>query len=427
MRIDHATATPLYQQIATEIRRQIVDGELVVGQRLPPHRQLAKQLGVSLITINKALSGLVSEGVLISRVGYGTTVAVRPAAMAMHTLELAAASRAGAGPALGFVLRDLNSPYFSMVATACEKHAHSRGHGLLVLSSGNVAEREDVQLRRLLAAGVQGLVVVSMSRTTYRLSESLLALQQQGFPFVMVSFTVGDNVPFIGSNLDLAGELAVEHLLAMGRRRFGYLTDRFGSLSGAARSAAFRRVAQERGHPIDDAFVFEYPYEGEWNDFRSGRALGQHIAGLSSRPDAMYVFNDLGALGLIEGLTSSGLRVPDDVAVVGFDGIAMGAQAPIPLTTVRQPVERIGAHAVDAVLSQIGGTPWTFPDLLTPELVIRASSGAPARMRTRELHLESAADTSRPMRSLAEHGAAGRADASLPTPPARSRPSIHPP
>jgi LacI family transcriptional regulator len=427
MRIDHATATPLYQQIATEIRRQIVDGELVVGQRLPPHRQLAKQLSVSLITINKALSGLVSEGVLISRVGYGTTVAVRPAAMAVNAPELEPAARAGAGPTLGFVLRDLNSPYFSMVATACEKHAHSRGHGLLVLSSGNVAEREDVQLRRLLAAGVQGIVVVSMSRTTYRLSDSLLALQQQGFPFAMVSFTVGEHVPFIGSDLDIAGALAVEHLLAMGRRRFGFLTDRFGSLSGAARSAAFRRVAAERGCPIDDAFVFEYPYEGEWNDFRSGRALGQHIATLSSRPDAMYVFNDLGALGLIEGLTSSGMRVPDDVAVVGFDGIAMGAQAPIPLTTVRQPVELIGAHAVDAVLAQIGGAQWSYPDLLTPELVIRASSGAPARLRTREQHLDLTLATGRPMRSLAEHGAQGGADVMSVAPSTRMRTGVHPP
>jgi LacI family transcriptional regulator len=427
MRIDHATATPLYQQIATEIRRQIVDGELVVGQRLPPHRQLAKQLGVSLITINKALSGLVSEGVLLSRVGYGTTVAVRPAAMAMHAPELGAIPRAGAGPTLGFVLRDLNSPYFSTVATACERHAHTRGHGLLVLSSGNVAEREDVQLRRLLAAGVQGLVVVSMSRTTYRLSDSLLALQAEGFPFVMVSFTVGDNVPFIGSNLDIAGELAVEHLLAMGRRRFGYLTDRFGSLSGAARSAAFRRVAADRGFPIDDAFVFEYPYEGEWNDFRSGRALGQHIASLSSRPDAMYVFNDLGALGLIEGLTSSGVRVPDDVAVVGFDGIAIGAQAPIPLTTVRQPVELIGAHAVDAVLAKIGGTAWSFPDLLTPELVIRASSGAPARMRTRDQQLDVTPMTARPLRSLAEHGAQAGTDAAMAGNTPRQRPGAHPP
>lgn len=416
MRIDHSTSTPLYQQIAAEIRRQIVEGKLQVGDRLPPHRELSKQLGVSLITINKALSGLVSEGVLNSRVGFGTTVAVRPAALAVPPSATIAGTPPG--PTLGFVLRDLNSPFFASVANACERQAHARGYGLLVLSSGNVAEREDGQLRRLLAAGVEGLVVVSMSRTTYRLSESLQELQAQRFPFAMVSFTVGDRVPFVGSDFAAAGALAAEHLLAMGRRRFGFVTDRFGSLSGDARSAGYRRVVRDAGLVVSDGLVFEYPYEGEWNDYRSGRELGVHIAGRAEKPDAMFVFNDLGALGLIDGLTSAGVRVPDDIAVVGFDGIAMGEQATVPLTTIRQPVAQIGEHAVNAVLAQIAGQSWSFPDLLQPALIIRASSGAPARLRTREAAGEVSVGAARPMQSLAEHGQREQAlRASQPHPP----------
>lgn len=401
MRIDHATATPLYQQIAAEIRRQIVEGHIEVGARLPPHRELATQLGVSLMTINKALAGLVSEGVLVSRVGYGTTVAVRPAALAVAS-PLAGTARKAEGPALGFVLRDLNSPFFASVAKACEAHAHARGYAMLVLSTGNVAEREDGQLRRLLAAGVEGLVVVSMSRTTYRLSDSLHELRDRGFPFVMVSFTVGQGVPYVGTDLQAAGTLAAEHLVEMGRRRFGYITDRFGSLSGEARSAGYRRAIAEHGFRAHDAHVFEYPFEGEWNDFRSGREIGLHIAAQADRPDALFVFNDLGALGLIDGLTERGVRVPEDIAIVGYDGIAMGAQSPVPLTTIRQSVERIGQRAVDAVLAQLAGEPWAFPDMLPPELVVRVSSGAPPRLRTPDL--PSPNDPPRPIRSLAEHG-----------------------
>lgn len=401
MRIDHSTATPLYQQIAAEIRRQVVDGKLKVGERLPPHRELAKQLGVSLITINKALSGLVSEGVLNSRVGFGTTVAVRPAALAVPPLGT---PDPAAGRMLGFVLRDLNSPYFSALANECERHAHARGYGLLMLSSGNVAEREDGQLRRLLAAGVEGLLVVSMSRTTYRLTESLLELQAQRFPFAMVSYTVGDHVPYVGMDAEAAGAIAAEHLIALGRRRFGFVTDRFGSLSGEARSAGYRRVVREHGLVMSDGMVFEYPYEGEWNDYRSGRELGMHIAGRTERPDALFVFNDLGALGIIDGLTAAGVKVPDDIAVIGIDGIAMGAHAPVPLTTVRPPMDQIGEHAVNAVLAQIAGVPHRFPDLLTPRLIVRESCGAPARLRTREVIPEGAGNTARPFESLAEHG-----------------------
>jgi DNA-binding LacI/PurR family transcriptional regulator len=153
---------------------------------------------------------------------------------------------------------------------------------------------------------------------------------------------------------------------------------------------------------VHDAHVFEYPFEGEWNDFRSGREIGLHIAAQADRPDALFVFNDLGALGLIDGLTERGVRVPEDLAVVGYDGIAMGAQSPVPLTTVRQPVERIGQQAVNAVLAQLAGEKWAFPDVLPPELVVRVSSGAPPRLRTSEVMLQN--EPTRPVRSLAEHG-----------------------
>ncbi len=405
MLIDPSASTPLYQQVANSLRRHIVDGTIAVGDQLPPHRQLATQFGVSVITINKALSGLVSEGVLNSRVGRGTFVAVRPAAMAVTPQWRGDHPQTDGARTLGFVLRDLNSPFFSMVANLAEQQAHARGYGLLMLSSGNVSEREDTQIRRLLDVGVEGLVVVSMSRTTYRLSESLRQLQARRFPFVMVSYTAGDDVPFVGSDFDRAGVLVGEHLASLGRRRWGYVTDRFGSLSGDARSAGFRRVAAARGTPVDDAFVFEYPYEGEWNDHQSGRDLGEYIARLADRPDALYVFNDIGALGLIDGLVAGGVRVPEDIAIVGFDGIALGARSPIPLTTVRQPVERIGALAVDNVIAQARGEQPTLRQLFEPELIVRASCGTAPASRTREgRSIPAAQDQLRPPRSLAEHG-----------------------
>lgn len=405
MKIDPKSSTPLYQQIASEIRRQIVEGTLSVGDRLPAHRDLARQYGVSLITINKALSGLVGDGILISRVGRGTSVAIRPAGLPIGHDWHRPRPMADSEPMLGFVLRDLNSPFFSAVANAAEQHAHARGYGMLLLSNGNIAEREDAQLRRLLEVGVQGVVVVSMSRSTYELSPSVRQLQARQFPFVMTSFTVGSQVPFVGCNYDRAGELVGQHFAASGRERWGYITDQFDSPSGMARSAGFRRVAAANGTPVDDAFVFEYPYEGEWNDYQSGRDLADYIARLPERPDALYVYNDLGAVGLIEGLVAAGVRVPDDIAIVGFDGIPLGALSSVPLTTIRQPVEQIGQLAVDAVLAQIGGTPWSFPNLIDPTLVVRRSCGAPTALRTRETARPAAAPRARrPPQSLADHG-----------------------
>lgn len=405
MRIDAGAHTPLYQQVADHLRKQIVEGAIAVGDQLPPHRQLAQQFGVSVITINKALAGLVSEGVLNSRVGRGTFVAVRPPALAVRTPWTGEPTVKTGVPMLGFVLRNLNSPYFSMIAALAEQQAHAHDYSMMLLSSGNVSEREDTQIRRLLDVGVEGLVVVSMSRTTYRLSEALQQLQSRAFPFAMVSYTVGDDVPFVGSDFAYGGELVAQHFAALGRRRWGMITERFGSLSGEVRTNRYRQVASEFGTPVDDAFVFEYPYEGEWNDYQSGYDLGVHIAGLNERPDAMLVFNDLGALGLIDGLIAKGVRVPDDIAVVGCDGIALGSHAPVPLTTVRQPIELISAHAVDAVVRQAQGGARVARQLLKPELVIRESTGAAPGARSPETHSVSPAPHyRRPPKSLAEHG-----------------------
>jgi DNA-binding LacI/PurR family transcriptional regulator len=364
--IDPASGIPLYQQVAAHLRKRIATGALPVGARVPTHRQLAADYGVSIITINKALAGLVSEGVLYSRVGRGTFVAVRPAPNE---------SSPSTEKLLGFVLRDLNSPFFSLIAHSAQQRADALGYGLLFSSSSNRLDREEEQIKRFRELGAQGLIIGSMSRT-YRISDSIRALHDSGFPYVMVSYTEGDDVPFIGLDLDRAGYLIGQHLASLGRRRFGFVGDKFGSLMFEARSGGYRRAVAEHGLTVDPAFVFEYPYEGEWNDYRSGYAVGQHIAELPVRPDAMFVFNDIGALGLQDGLLDAGVRVPDDVAVVGLDDIELASRARVPLTTIRQPVERIGGMAVERLLARLRGEPTPTRELLAPELIARRSSGA---------------------------------------------------
>jgi len=366
MHIDPGAATPLYQQVAADIRRRIVSGALPIGGQLPPHRELATRYGVSVITINKALAGLVSEGILRSRVGQGTFVAMRP--------PVAPQPRQG-GVTIGFVLRDLSSPYFSLVAHGAQQRADELGFGLLFASSSNRLDREDEQLRRFRDLGTDGLIIVSMNRT-YRLTESIQALHDARYPFVMASYTAEHDVPFVGSDLDRAGYLATQHLISLGRRRIGYIGDRVGSDLFEVRAGGYRRALREHALPVDPALAFQYPFEGEWNDYRSGYALGERLAAMPDRPDGMFVFNDLGALGLQDGLLDRGVRVPEDVAIVGLDDIELAARARVPLTTVKQPTDRIGALAVDMVLARIRGEAMPARRFFEPTLVVRQSCGA---------------------------------------------------
>lgn len=365
MAIDPAAHTPLYQQVALDIRRKIASGEMPVGTQLEPHREMALSYGVSMMTINKALSGLVSEGLLNSRVGRGTFVAQRPVE-----------PENGAGTTtLGFVLRDLSSPFFSLVAHAAQQRADELGYGVLFSSSSNRLDREEEQIRRFRDLGVSGLIIASMART-YRISEPIRALDHGGIPYVMVSYTDGAEVPWVGMDLDSAGYLAAQHLLAMGRRRIGYIGDTFGSIMCELRGRGYRRALEQAGLPVDPELQFEYPFEGEWNDYRSGYAVAERIANLEKKPDAMFVFNDLGALGLLDGLIDRGIRVPEDIAIVGLDDIELAGRARIPLTTVRQPVDRIGSMAVDYILARLRGENPQVRQLLAPELIVRRSSGA---------------------------------------------------
>ncbi len=366
MKLDSTAPVPLYQQVAADIRRKIVSREMPVGSRIPPHRDLATQYGVSIITINKALSGLVSEGLLYSHVGRGTFVMVRPAST----------SGIAAPTTIGFVLRDLSSPYFSLIAHGAQQRADALGVGVLFASSSNRVDREEEQIRRLLALGVHGFIVVSMSRTS-QLNESVQALHEAKFPYVVVSYTVGEDVPYVGGDLDMAGYMAGQHLASLGYQRFGCLIDKRGSPNGELRMGGYRRALEEAGAHIDEAFIFEHAFSGEENDYRSGYAAGEVISKLARRPDAMFCFNDLGALGLEDGLLDSGLKVPDDVAIVGLDDIELAARARVPLTTLRQPVNEIGARALDAVLAALRGEQQPTRQLFKPELVVRASTVAP--------------------------------------------------
>jgi DNA-binding LacI/PurR family transcriptional regulator len=368
--IDPGASTPLYQQVAADLRRRIVAGEMPVGTQIQPHRELAGTYGVSIITINKALAGLVAEGVLHSRVGRGTFVAVRPA-------PSDGGPRGAQQPTqmLGFVLRDMSSPFFSLVAHAALQRADAAGYGLLFTSSSNRLDREEEQIRRLRALGVHGMIIVSMSRT-YRIGEAIQALHDAAYPYVMVSYTDGADVPFVGVDLEQAGYLATRHLISRGHARIGYVAEKRGSLNGELRGAGFRRAMAEANLPLDETLLLEYPLDGEWNDYKSGYTLAAHIASLPHRPDAMFVFNDLGALGLQDGLLDRGVRVPEDVAIVGLDDIELAARARVPLTTVRQPVDAIGARALDTVLATLRGERPTTRQLLQPELVVRASCGA---------------------------------------------------
>lgn len=365
MSIDFHNPAPLYQQIADDIMGKIRSGEFKVGQKIASQRELAEQHEVSLITVKKALSELINQGFLYSRAGKGTYVAKRSNGVKIAEHKT-----------LGLVLSDLKSPYFSMIMEAVEKQASEEGFALMLSNSKGEMEKEETQIQRYLNLGVNGLIIASMIRE-YRTIDPIRRLHHNRFPYVVVSYIREPDIYQVGTDHRRGAFMATEHLIHRGHDVIGFIAGETGDLLGDERKHGYTDALKKYGKPYHDALIFYSPYQGEWNDFKSGYTIGKQFPRLPDRPTAVFAYNDLTALGFQEAVLEEGLGIPQDVALVGFDDIERSSYAPVALTTIRQPTEQIGTLAVDKLLALIDHREPENRTILEPELIVRESCGEP--------------------------------------------------
>jgi DNA-binding LacI/PurR family transcriptional regulator len=363
MPIELNNSTPLYLQIVDDIKSQIASKKLKVGDKIGSHTELASYYGVSLITVKKALATMIYEGVAFSRVGMGTYVS-------KSLLE----SNQREQQTIGLVFRDIRSPFFSRVMHSVEEAAYKLGYHVLISNSSGKAEREDSQIARFRKFGVKGMIIASMTHE-YHATPAIRRMLHEHFPFVMVSYIAGDDIPFVGSDHELGGFMATNYLIKMGYQKIGYINGEKGNEVGNLRLQGYKRALEKHGRHIDERLLFRLRLRGEWYDYQSGFEIGKQFKKLKVQPDAMFVYNDLAALGFEYSILEQGLRVPQDVAIVGFDDIESGQYAATPLTTIQQPTGIIGQQAMDVLVKQIEGKKGSFRRILKPKLIIRDSCG----------------------------------------------------
>jgi len=370
MAIDERNNEPLYVQVANDIKRKIAAGALKSGDQLSTHSELADEYSVSLITIKKALSELSREGLTYGRAGKGTFVSGRTPRVDFKKLKT-----------VGFVLRDLESPFFSKILSSVEKELSEEKYNLLLSSTAGREDREDNLIQHFLDIGVSGLIIASMSRE-YIASPVIRKLHRENFPYVVVSYVADEDIAYVGTDHEEGAFIATQHLIELGYRKIGYINgvnNERGSLLGDLRKKGLLRALQLHGVEYNPAYEYRFQLRGEWNDYQSGYDIGLEFSGSADRPEAVFAFDDLSALGFQKAILDKGLRVPHDTAIVGFDDIRRGVTAPVPLTTVHQPLQEIGQVAVDILVKRITGQPVQTRRILKPTLVIRESCGARLR------------------------------------------------
>jgi LacI family transcriptional regulator len=353
---------PLYLQIVDDIKYQIKVGILKAGDKVESHRELAERYKVSIITIRKGLAELIRDGYLFSRVGKGTYVAGKrrnTTASSSHTI--------------GFVLQDINSPFFSLIGREAENAAFREDWNVLYTKTSDHLEKEESQIDLFRSMQVDGLIIASMTHI-FHANNTIRNLHNEGFPYVMVSYIHDPDIYFVGADHEYGGYIATRHLIEEGYKRIGYINGELGNIVGDLRCAGFLQAMKEHDRAVRDGDVFTLPRGGEWFNFNSGYEVGNHFYQLDDRPDAVFVYNDLVALGFQRAVLEHGLSIPEDVAIVGFDDIANASHARVPLTTVRQPVEEIGRIAVETIMGRKNNEKVPVKTVLKPDLIVRASS-----------------------------------------------------
>lgn len=239
----------------------------------------------------------------------------------------------------------------------------------MLLWLGQSGEDEERFYRRIERNRLIDGVIIASAHSDDPLIEHFL---RTNTPFVMVERAEHhrDQISFVSVDNISAAQQAVAHLIRLGRRRIGTITGKLAIPDGRDRLEGYRRALYEAGLPPDSTLIVEGDFTHRSGYEGMKRLLRQGV-------DAVFAASDITARGALQALQEAGARVPDDVAIVGFDDLPTAVQVTPPLTTVRQPIEEKGARAAEILIGQIEGTvPGPQQILLPTELIIRQSCGA---------------------------------------------------
>jgi LacI family transcriptional regulator len=276
--------------------------------------------------------------------------------------------RAGRSRCVGLLVLDVGNPFFTDVARSAERHAALSNLVVLLGTSDDDPRREQTYLETFDEQRVFGLLISPVGEDLSR----LLVLHGRGTPVVLVDRD-GAGTPFSSVAVDdvEGGRLAVRHLGDRGRRRIAYVGGPLSLRQVADRLAGARAAADEYAGATVEVVPTDEP------SVLAGRAAGERLVNrpAAQLPDAVFCANDLLAIGILQALTGSGISVPGDVALIGYDDIDFARSAAVPLTSIRQPSADIGVTAIDLLLAA-ADAPEAEPRhvVFSPELVERAST-----------------------------------------------------
>jgi DNA-binding LacI/PurR family transcriptional regulator len=332
-------------------------------------RDVADRAGVSVATASRVVSGSAS---------------VRPVTRerverAMRDLLYVSPGKPEPSGAIGLLMPEFGNPVFAALAQAMETRATAAGFATILCNTAGSAMREVDYVHMLLERRVEGMVFICAEITDVRGEHSHYAqLLEQGARLVFVNGgSESLAVTSVGVDERAAGRLATEHLIALGHRKVGFVAGFPFAL--ATREKTFGREEALAAHDLEaDGRLVAY---GEFTVEGGRQALRALVSGAGrERPTGVICSNDLMAIGAMQEANALGIPVPEELSIVGFDGIDAAGWTQPPLTTVAQPIGEIAETAIDVLQALVEDPEQTLPTyVFRPTLRVGGTTAAPTR------------------------------------------------
>jgi LacI family transcriptional regulator len=284
-----------------------------------------------------------------------------------HPNELARGLKTNTSRTIGIVTPDITNSYYACIAKEIEILLVKKGYIAFLSNTGYQRENEQVLVDKLLRYNVDGVLILCEFLNRRPLKD----LESYGVPVVFLDDEPEEHSGcMISTDNERGGYLAAKHLVDRGRRRIAYLGEKVSLYPLKMRYAGYRKALVESDIPLnkdlmilDDDMVY---------NFSKGLKYSEDI--ITKKPDAVFASTDIIAIGFIHACTNAGMKIPDDIAIVGYDNIPLASLTTPSLSTITQSVEDIAANAVEQLFLQIDNRPCEKYITLAPQLVIRKTT-----------------------------------------------------
>lgn len=323
-------------------------------------REVAKEAGVSVATVSRVLNG---QNTVTTKTRMKVEEAIKK--LNYEPNMLGRNLRHSESRLLLILIPSISNPFYSEIIKGIESTALSQKYNILLCETDSNPERENIYfdlVRKKMADGIISMDPAVNLDTLMKLAERHAIVQCS-------EYSIGSGIPYVTIDNEEAAYRAVKHLIKLGHDKIALINSDEKYLYARLRYAGYKKALEEHHIPVNDAYIFHTQQLG----FEYGQQAMRKILNLEDRPTAVFAVADLLAIGALKEINSSGLHVPNDIAVVGFDKIDFSNMTHPTLTTVAQPMYQMGTVAAKMLIDTIKGEA-VESMILDHELVIREST-----------------------------------------------------